>query len=104
LASDDESLELKLAKAAYAEAEQIKKAAAADRAAAEYALGQADHRLRATVELERGIAERERRLKELDEDRLLAREQAVAEREAAVQARNAEWDQGKFEALRKLAS
>jgi hypothetical protein len=56
------------------------------------------------ADLERSIAMRERHLKELGEDALLARERAVAEREAAVQARDALWDQGKYEALRKLAS
>jgi hypothetical protein len=105
LASDDESLELKLAKAAYAEAEQIKKAAAQDRAAAEYALGQADHRLRATVELERGITERERRLKdELNEAALLARERALDEREKRIEELTALYDKDRHEALRALTA
>ena len=43
---DDDTLELKLARAAYAAAEEIKKTAERDQAAAEYDRGQADWRLR----------------------------------------------------------
>ena len=75
--TDEPSLELKLARAAYAEAEQIKKAAEQDRAAAEYERGQVAHAQRIMEQTERSIAARERHLKELGEDTLLAREKAV---------------------------
>jgi hypothetical protein len=74
--SGDETLELKLARAAYAEAEKIKKAAEQDRAAAEYDRGQAERSLREIQVLEKSIAEREQRLLQLGEPALVAREQA----------------------------
>jgi hypothetical protein len=82
MTSDDTpSLELKLARAAYAEAEKIKKAAEQDRAAAEYDRGQADHRLRTMEQLERSIAARERWLEQHDEVRVRA---LVTEAEAKL--------------------
>ena len=75
--TDDGPLELKLARAAYAEAEQIKKAAEQDRAAAEYERGQVEHRHRKIMQIERGIAEREKRLVELGEAKPVAREKAA---------------------------
>jgi hypothetical protein len=68
----DETLELKLARQAYAEAEQIKKAAEQDRAAAEYDRGQADHRLRTMEQLERSITAREQWLAQHDEAKVRA--------------------------------
>jgi hypothetical protein len=73
----DESLELRLARQAYAEAEQIKKAAEQDRAAAEYDRGQAERSLRECQVLEKSIAARERRLVELGEPKLIEREKAA---------------------------
>ena len=76
--SDDEpSLELKLARAAYAEAEKAKKAAEQDRAAAEYERGQAEHRYRLIADLERNIAAREQHLQQLGEAQLLERERGA---------------------------
>jgi hypothetical protein len=43
-----------------------------------YALGQAKHRLDTVAQMERSIAERERKLKELGESDLVAREKAAA--------------------------
>src|SRR5262245_49141378 len=81
-----------------AEAARMRDEAAAYHAAAEkkladatYALGQFEHRHRLTMDTERGIAERERHLKEdLHEDALLARERAVTARETAAHARDVE--------------
>ena len=71
--SDDEpSLELKLARAAYAEAEKIKKAAEQDRAAAEYDRGQAEHRLRTAEATLRAAEECKRWLEQHDEARVRA--------------------------------
>jgi hypothetical protein len=62
--TDETSLELKLARAAYAEAEKIKKAAEQDRVAAEYDRGQAEHRLRTAEATLRAAQERERWLEQ----------------------------------------
>jgi hypothetical protein len=76
--SDNEpSLELKLARAAYAEAEQIKKAAEQDRAAAEYDRGQIEHAKRTMEQLDASIRRREQKLKELGEPEFVAREKAA---------------------------
>jgi hypothetical protein len=75
--ADDEPLELRLARAAYAAAEEIKKAAEQDRAVAEYDRGQADWRLREIQALEKIISAREKKLEELGEATLLAREKAA---------------------------
>jgi hypothetical protein len=83
---DEPSLELRLARAAYAEAEKLKKAAEQDRAAAEYQLGQVDHRLRTMEQLERSIAARERKLKELGEPEFVAREKAAEAKLAEAKA------------------
>jgi hypothetical protein len=71
--SDDESLELKLARQAYAEAAAMKKAAEADLQKAEYARGQADRSLREIQVLEKSIAQREQALKQAGEPAFLAR-------------------------------
>jgi hypothetical protein len=47
---------------------------------ANYLFGQADHRRREIADFERSIAQREARLLELEEPKLLAREQAAAEK------------------------
>jgi hypothetical protein len=81
MADDAESsLELKLARAAYAEAEKLKKAAEQDRAAAEYERGQAEHAKRVTEQLEASISRREQKLKELGEPEFVEREKAAADK------------------------
>jgi hypothetical protein len=94
-----------------AEAQRLHNEAAEYHAAAEkkladanYTLGQSEHRLRTAEDNERSIAERERWLEQHGEADLVARARALAEREAAAAARDAEWDQAKFEALRKLTA
>jgi hypothetical protein len=72
-----DSTEVRLARAYRDEAEQIKKAAEQDLEAARYERGQADHAKRLTEQMERSIAVRERKLKELGEPELVAREKAV---------------------------
>jgi hypothetical protein len=73
----DDTLELKLARQAYAEAEQIKKAAEQDLEAARYERGQIEHAKRIMEQTERSIATRERKLKELGEPELVSREKAA---------------------------
>jgi hypothetical protein len=87
MTGDDESLELKLARQAYAEAATMKKAAEADLQKAEYARGQADRSLREIQVLEASIAKREQALKQAGEAAFLARiaaaDKALAEARAA---------------------
>jgi hypothetical protein len=90
--SDDESLELKLARQARDEAEQHRKAAAADLEQARYERGQAEHAKRLIEQTERGIAERERWLAQHNEADLVAREQAVAAKFAEAQDLLARYD------------
>ena len=94
----DESLELRLARAAYAEAEQLRKRAVADLAAAKDEHARAARCLRDTQELERNISARERKLKELGEPEFVAREQAVEQKLAEAKALLAEFSTTKNEA------
>jgi hypothetical protein len=93
MTGDDESLELKLARQAHAEAEWIKKAAEQDRAAAEYERGQADRSLREIQVLEKSIAQREQALKQAGEPAFLARiaaaDKALAEAKEVMKDYNA---------------
>ena len=73
MTGDDESLELKLARQAYAEAAATKKAAEQDLEAARYERGQADRSLREIQTLEASIAKREQALKQAGEPAFLAR-------------------------------
>jgi hypothetical protein len=88
MSGDDESLELKLARQAYAEAEQIKKAAEQDLEAARYDRGQADRSLREIQVLEASIAKREQALKQAGEPEFLARvaaaDKALADAKALI--------------------
>jgi hypothetical protein len=86
------------------EAAELNAAADKKNADADYKLGQAEHRLRTAEDHNRAAAERVRWLEQHDEADLVARERAVAEREAAALARDAEWDQAKYEALRVIAA
>ena len=98
--SDDEhmTVELRLAKAIRAEGEQLKKSAAADLEAARDEHARAARCLRDTQELERNIAARERKLKELGEPEFGAREQAVEQKLAEAKALLAEFSTTKNEA------
>jgi hypothetical protein len=99
---DQPSLELKLARAAYAEAEQLKRAAERDLEAARYERGQAEHRLRTMEQLEASITRREQRLRELGEDALLAREKAAAAKLKEAQELMKDYSSDKHSAARAL--
>jgi hypothetical protein len=101
--SDDDSLELKLAKLARDEAAADRKAAAADREAAEYERGQASRSLHECQVLEKSIATREQKLRELGEDALVARERAADAKLAEAQQLLASYDAAKHAAALKLA-
>jgi hypothetical protein len=83
---DDESLELKLARQARDEAAADRKAAAADLESARDEHARAARCLADTAELERNIAAREQKLKELGEPDFVAREQAVEQKLAEAKA------------------
>jgi hypothetical protein len=100
--SDDEPLELRLARAAYAEAEKLKKSAEQDRAAAEYVQGQAERSLREIQMLEKSLAAREQHLRELGEAELIAREQAAEAKLAEAKALLAEYHNDRHAAARAL--
>jgi len=80
MTGDDESVELRLARAYRDEGERLRKAAEQDLEAARYERGQAEHRLHTMEQMERSISERERKLKELGEPELVAREKAAADK------------------------
>jgi hypothetical protein len=72
MTDNESSLELKLARAAYAEAEKLKKAAEQDLEAARYERGQAEHRLRTAEDNLRAAAECKRWLEQHDEAKVRA--------------------------------
>jgi hypothetical protein len=94
MADDEPSLELKLARQAYAEAERIKKSAEQDRAAAEYDRGQIEHRRREIAQIEASITRREQALKQAGEPAFLARvaaaDKALADAQQLMKAYNAD--------------
>ena len=92
---DEPSLELKLARAAYAEAEKLKKAAEQDRAAAEYERGQADFRQRTAEDHNRAAGERVRWLEQHDEARVRALVAAADKALAEARALKADYDAAK---------
>jgi hypothetical protein len=104
MADDEPSVELRLARAYRDEAERIKKAAEQDLEAARYERGQADHRLATVAQMERSIAAREQRLKELGEDALLAREQAVAAKLKEVQELMKDYSSDRHSAARAISA
>jgi hypothetical protein len=69
-----------------------------------YALGQARHRLDTVAQMERSIAAREQKLKELGEPELVAREQAAAAKLAEAQELLSQYDKEKYAALRVLTA
>jgi hypothetical protein len=94
----DETLELKLARQAYAEAEWIKKAAEQDLEAARYERGQIEHAKRLMEQTEKSIAQREKWLKDNGEKAMRAREAAVEAKLAEVRERDARYDKDRHAA------
>jgi hypothetical protein len=99
------------AKRLHAEAQRLRDEAAELNASADrklrdgnYALGQAKHRLDTVAQMERSIAERERKLQELGEPELVAREQAASASLAAAQELLSQYDKEKYAALRVLTA
>jgi hypothetical protein len=102
MTDNESSLELKLARAAYAEAEKLKKAAEQDRAAAEYDRGQAARDRREIAEIEASIAKRERALKQAGESAFLARVAAADKALAEAKELMADYDKEKHAAAINL--
>ena len=96
--TDADSTELRLARAYRDEAEQIKKAAKQDRAAAEYDRGQAARSLAEIQELEKSIAAREQRLTERGIADLDRREKEVKEALAEIKTLTAAYSKDKHAA------
>jgi hypothetical protein len=93
--TDDGSLELRLARAAYAEAEQIKKAAERDLEAARYERGQIEHAKRTMEQLEASISRREEALRKAGEPEFIARVAAADKALAEAKALKADYDAAK---------
>ena len=100
--TDDEPLELRLARQAYAEAEQIKKAAEQDLEAARYERGQIEHTKRAMEQLDASIRRREEALRSAGEPEFLARMAAADKALAEAKALRADYDSAKHGAARAL--
>ncbi len=86
------------------EAEVLRKRAAEDRAAADYALGQAEHRRKEIAATEAGISKRERKLAELQEPAFLEREKATDAKLAEVKVLMAQYSADKHGAARALVA
>jgi hypothetical protein len=102
MTDEEPSLELKLARQAYAEAAATKKAAEQDLEAARYERGQADRSLREIQVLEASIAKREQALKQAGEPAFLARIAAADKALAEARALKADYDAAKHGAARAL--
>jgi hypothetical protein len=100
--TDDDKLTIE-ARRLRQEAAADRKAAAADREAAAVDRGQIEWSLREKQALEKIITAREQRLRELNEDALLARARELDERERSIAEREGLWDQAKYQALREMA-
>jgi hypothetical protein len=96
--------ELRLAKMYREEGDKLREQANADLEAARYERGQAEHAKRLTEQMERSIAARERKLKELGEPELVAREQAAEAKLAEAQELHSQYDKEKYAALRVLTA
>jgi hypothetical protein len=94
----DDSTELRLAKMYREEGDKLRGQANADLEAARYERGQIEHAKRIMEQTERSIAERERKLKELGEPELVAREQAAAAKLAEAKALMATYNNDKHAA------
>jgi hypothetical protein len=102
MSNDEPSLELKLARAAYAEAEQIKKAAERDLGAARYERGQIEHAKRTMEQLDASIRRREEALRKAGEPEFVARMAAADKALAEAKAIKADYDATKHGAARAL--
>ena len=102
MTGDDESLELKLARQAYAEADAMKKAAERDLEAARYERGQIEHAKRFIEQTEKSVAQREQRLTAGGIADLDRREREVAKDLAEIKALKADYDAAKHGAARAL--
>jgi hypothetical protein len=71
---------------------------------ANYNLGQVRHTQKELADLERGLAAREQKLKELGEPELVAREQAAQAKLAEAQELLSQYDKEKYAALRVLTA
>jgi hypothetical protein len=99
-----DSTELRLAKVYREEGDKLREQANADLEAARYERGQIEHAKRIMEQTERSIAARERKLKELGEPELVAREQAAEAKLAEVQELLSQYDKEKYAALRVLTA
>jgi len=102
MTDEEPSLELKLARQAYAEAAATKKAAEQDLEAARYERGQADRSLREIQTLEASIAKREQALKQAGEPAFLARMAAADKALADAKKLMADYDKEKHAAAISL--
>ena len=84
------------------EAEVLRKRTAEDRAAADYALGQAEHRLRTVQATEAGISKREAALKAAGEREFLAAQKDAADKLAQAQELMQAYDREKHHAAISL--
>jgi hypothetical protein len=100
--SDDESLELKLARAARDEAEQHRKAAAKDLAEAQYLREQAARDRNEIAEIEKSVAKREKALKQAGEPEFVARLAGADKALTEAKALKADYDAAKHGAARAL--
>ena len=96
--SHDESLELKLARQARAEAEQHRKAAEKDLSEAQYLRDQAARDRAEIAEIEKSVAKREKALKQAGEPEFLARMAAADKALAEAKALKADYDAAKHDA------
>ena len=94
----DDSTELRLAKMYREEGDKLREQANADLEAARYERGQADRNLREVQILEKSIAAREQKLRELGEPALVAREKAAAKALADAKALMASYDKDRHAA------
>ena len=98
MTGDDEPLDLKLARKAFAEAEQLRKSAAADLEAAKDEHARAARCLRDTQELEKNLARREEALRKAGEPDFVRREQEAAKALADAKALMAAYSNDKHAA------
>jgi len=102
MADDNDTVELRLARAYRDEAEQIKKAAEQDLEAARYERGQADFRQRTAEDHNRAAGERVRWLEEHDEAKVRALVAAAEQKLADAKALMADYDAARHGAMISL--
>jgi hypothetical protein len=102
MTGDDEPLELRLARAARAEAEQLRKAAERDLEAVRYERGQIEHAKRLIEQTEAGIRKREEALRKAGEPDFVARMAAADKALADAQKLMRNYDKDKHAAMISL--